>query len=273
MLEARLSGYGKIQSAFWTDEKIRSYPEDARWLSVYLVTSPHRNLLGCYRLPISYICDDMQWTPDRVTAALTALATGDRPFVARDQNGWTLVVNFLQYHPFASPNHQRAADYLLSQVPKKSPLFQMAAEKLSGAWNTKWGNKPKYLEAASNDLLTPLIAASNVVRTPEPEPEPFPEKIHNKNYDAGASSLKAKLFGPCLTWLAEVNGKDPKPYRSVVGQWIRDHGEIKTLEAFDAAQKETPKGDRIAYVAAILTGPDKRKSALATAMAELGIKQ
>lgn len=152
---ARLS-YGKIEQKFWTDAKIRAYPEDARHLALYLITSPHRNLLGCYRLPLAYICDDMQWTPDRVTSALAALASGERPFCMRDTDGLTFVVNFLRYHAFASPNHQRAADFLWSQIPRTSPLLQPVTEALAEAWNAKFAPRPKYLEAASQPLLSQI---------------------------------------------------------------------------------------------------------------------
>lgn len=79
--------------------------------------------------------------------------------------------------------------------------------------------------------------------------------------DAKASpgpSARQQLFGACLTWLAALNGKDPNKYRGTIGQWLRDHGEIRTLQAFVEAQKNDPQGDRVAYMQRLLTPKAKR---------------
>lgn len=142
----------------------------------------------------------MQWTADRATAALAALANGERPFCMRDHDGWTFVINFLSYHPFASPNHQKSADFLLSQMPKTSPLLGCVIEALANAWNTKYLPRPKYLEAASKPLLSSFEGTSNGVRTPEKEPYPEPEPINitknNSSERALAPSRKREAAAP-----------------------------------------------------------------------------
>ncbi|ECL8497802.1 hypothetical protein FTY95_05685 [Salmonella enterica] len=47
--------YGKVNSSFWTSESIRSLSDDGRMLSLYLLTSPHANMTGCFRLPDGYL--------------------------------------------------------------------------------------------------------------------------------------------------------------------------------------------------------------------------
>lgn len=253
--------FGKVDDRFWTDEKIRSYSDAGKLLALYLLTSPHRTLIGCYRLPIGYICDDLRWTADQVATVLTELASGERPFIVRDRDGWTVIVNFLRYEKFTSPNHFKSADYLLSRIPKESPVFTIVCAGLSQIWRDDWCRRPKYLEAASQLPLAYLPVASDEPRTsypaPAPAPAPAPIQNHRNGSDADAPvepSLKAKLFGECLTWMANLNGKDPSKYRSIIGQWISRYGEAETLAAFIKAQRGDPGGSPVAYIEAILRG-------------------
>jgi hypothetical protein len=73
-----------------------------------------------------------------------------------------------------------------------------------------------------------------------------------------AADLKTKLFGPCLDWLAGQSGKSTVALRSMVGKWLSDWGEGAVLEAFVAAQKESPV-DPVAWIRRSLeTRNDKR---------------
>lgn len=73
------------------------------------------------------------------------------------------------------------------------------------------------------------------------------------------ADLKTRLFGDCLTWLAKLNGGDPKKYRGKIGQWIRDHGSGPTLEAMCVAQRAPPQGDVVAYIEVLLRGSHGKK--------------
>lgn len=128
--------YGKLHQQFWTDPKIRGLSIEGKLLATYLISSPHRNLIGCYRLPIGYICDDLEWTPDRVAVVLTELAAGERPFIVRDKDGWTHIVNSLKYDGINGPNHFKSAAKLIEIVPHDSPVFGSLAPRLAEIWNS-----------------------------------------------------------------------------------------------------------------------------------------
>lgn len=64
--------------------------------------------------------------------------------------------------------------------------------------------------------------------------------------------LKDQIFGPCLEWLAKRTGKPANKLRAVVGKWCSRHGDGATLEAINAAAKNCPLGDPIAYIEAVL---------------------
>jgi hypothetical protein len=51
--------YGVVRVRFWEWAKSRQLSAEERELALYLLTSPHGNALGCFRLPIAYLCDDI----------------------------------------------------------------------------------------------------------------------------------------------------------------------------------------------------------------------
>ncbi len=53
-------------------------------------------------------------------------------------------------------------------------------------------------------------------------------------------SLKDRIWGPCLGWLAEQSEKPPDRLRSVVGKWCKDYGDGAVIEAFEAAERASP---------------------------------
>ena len=53
--------YGKINTRFWADTKMLRLTVNARFMVVYLLTGPHTNSVGCFRLPSGYISADLRW--------------------------------------------------------------------------------------------------------------------------------------------------------------------------------------------------------------------
>lgn len=43
--------YGSVQTQFWPDLALQNLSTHAKLLAVYLLTGPHTNMLGCFRLP------------------------------------------------------------------------------------------------------------------------------------------------------------------------------------------------------------------------------
>lgn len=74
-----------------------------------------------------------------------------------------------------------------------------------------------------------------------------------------SADLKTKLFGPCLDWLAEQSGKSATALRSMVGKWISDWGDGAVLEAFVAAQKESPV-DPVAWIRRALESRNAKRN-------------
>jgi hypothetical protein len=118
-VEIRLRDYGRVYSAFWQSPEIRALPEDARTLALYLLTAPHGNLIGCFRLPDAYAADDLQWTAERVSEGFRKLE--EAAFVRRDEaTKWVFIAKYLKWNAFENPNVARAAHKALDQVPALS---------------------------------------------------------------------------------------------------------------------------------------------------------
>ena len=108
--------YGLVYSSFWQSPDIRALPEDARALALYLLTTPHGNLIGCFRLPDAYAAEDLQWPFERVSEGFRKLS--DNAFLSRDEGTkWVIIGKFLKWNKFGNPNVAKAAHKAFDQVP------------------------------------------------------------------------------------------------------------------------------------------------------------
>jgi len=114
--------YTRVESRFWQDEKMRAVSDDVRYLMLYLLTSPHRNILGFYFLPSPYACFDLGWDEKRFQKGLQELLqTGRVKYDARAHV--VLVQNYLKHNPLENPNQVKSAIERLEEMPQ-TPLFQ-----------------------------------------------------------------------------------------------------------------------------------------------------
>lgn len=114
--------YGQIQCSFWTDPDIQSLSDQAKALACYLLTGPHSNGLGCYRLPDGYIVADFGWSSETVSKAFGELfAIGFAKRCERTQ--FVLLPKFLKWNPISNGNVATARIKEFETVPKKSDVF------------------------------------------------------------------------------------------------------------------------------------------------------
>ena len=68
-----MRNYGKINPQFWmgkTGKSLRREGALAQLVALYLITSPHANMIGFYHLPLSYIVHDTGLSFDEVQRGL-----------------------------------------------------------------------------------------------------------------------------------------------------------------------------------------------------------
>ena len=101
---------------------MRSVSCDARYLMLYLLTSPHRNMLGFYFLPLPYACFDLGWDEHHLRQGLHELMQAGR--IKYDERAHVVLVqNYIKHNPFENPNQVKGAVDRLEVIPH-TPLLR-----------------------------------------------------------------------------------------------------------------------------------------------------
>lgn len=202
--------YGRVFSAFWQSQETRAYTEDGRTLALYLLTSPHANLIGCYRLTDAYAADDMQWSLERVREGFRELQS--KGFVSRDEGTkWVLIHKYLKWNSFENGNVAIAAHKAFDQVPSMPLKALLVVALLEFGCHLK--------EPFVNHLRT----LSEPFAIPEPDPEPILSlnPILNQN-PAGTTFEAPPTEAAPVAAKKEVKDKKPKADKEplpTVGTW------------------------------------------------------
>lgn len=113
--------YWRVSPKFWTTVQHEEWSDDARLLGLYLLTCQHRTAEGLFRLPKSYICEDLDWTPERLAQPFAELLA--KGFIEHDEKArWLLIVAALKYQRPENPNQVTSALRRITECPATSPL-------------------------------------------------------------------------------------------------------------------------------------------------------
>lgn len=108
--------YGKLFCEFWTSATIQALSDDGKLLAAYLLTNQHCTLIGCYRLTPGYVCDDLNWMPERVSKGFTELF--DKGFARRcEASNFVVIFKYLDWNPLENPNQHKSALKHFSKIP------------------------------------------------------------------------------------------------------------------------------------------------------------
>ncbi|MBY0241830.1 MAG: hypothetical protein K2X55_21210 [Burkholderiaceae bacterium] len=166
--------YGKVYTAFWTSEDVQSMTEDERTLALYLLTCPHGNMLGCFRLPNAYASDDLKWTPERVSKGFAGLVA--KGYIDRcERSHWVLIRRYLKWNQFENPNVGKAAGKLFGAISPPVSLKAALVAALREFTTTFPVTILASFEAENEPIAKPSGTLSISVPKQEPEPEPQPE--------------------------------------------------------------------------------------------------
>jgi len=174
--------YGKVHDVFWEGDKVVPLSDRAALLGLFLITGPHRNAIGCFKLGIGALTDNerfQKWGIEGVLDALSEMVkTG---FILRDpKTGWTLIDKALELDPIKGEKQAIHAAKLALSVPIGSPIYSALYQRL----NPQLEAQSKALKAAPGwPMRTPVDAPSDthangygiVKPSPSPSPLPLPE--------------------------------------------------------------------------------------------------
>lgn len=166
--------FGAIYSGFWANQDLREAGDDARLLAAYLLTSPHTNSLGAFRLPSAYACEDLGWVSERFRNGLETLS--NIGFVKYDEGSkFVWICKFLVWNRPANPNIWKAIAKMAKAVPDgvvfKDEILVSAG--VSETVSEPLGNTPSpspspspFLESEESEpILIPLNDGSEYVVT------------------------------------------------------------------------------------------------------------
>lgn len=210
--------YGKVNEAFWDSERIDGLSDRAALLALFLVTGPHRNAIGCFKLGRGAIMDTPRfdkWGSEGVSEALQELT--EKGFIVRDERtGWTFITKGLKHDPIKGRNAAVGALRLALRVPVESNVYKALIEQLEPQLRKEEAHLRKVdgwpLE---NPYEPPSEAPSEPLRTPAPAPAPAPKNSVPNGTDAGASATEeediwAKVFREGKALLIRKTGCNDK---------------------------------------------------------------
>jgi len=178
--------YGKIYSQFWTDPELQNLPDAPRLLAAYLLSSPHTNMIGCFRLPAAYAICDLHWNTTKFDSATHELnQIGFLSYDPRSQ--WLVIHHFLKWNRLENPNQAKAAVKLLQTVPPGIIRERLITGLLDfGCYLT---------ETLRSQIFS--LSARNAAPSNDPENRSGNQAIsQSKNRSANGSNLSASPSAP-----------------------------------------------------------------------------
>lgn len=118
--------FGQLHLRFWGHKDIEGLNDQAKLLAIYMIEGPHSNSLGCYRLPVGYIHEDLGWSLRKVSRHVEKLR--EINFIRYDEKrAWLFLPTFLKWNPIANPNMATGVQKLFNAVPQDFKHFQELA--------------------------------------------------------------------------------------------------------------------------------------------------
>ena len=107
----------QVHTDFWFNSTQDGLSYNSRYLYMYLLTSPHINLCGVFRLPDQYMCLETGMDQKTLNGAKEELSDNKK---VRFHSGWVYVVNAVKYNNnfFKSPKNQIAFKNELNLIPQ-----------------------------------------------------------------------------------------------------------------------------------------------------------
>jgi hypothetical protein len=211
--------YGKVFTAFWTSSDVLAMNEDERTLALYLLTCPHGNMLGCYRLPVAYVAEDLRWAQERAAEALAGLVSKD--YLHRcEKTQWTVIKRYLKWNLFENPNVGKAAGRLYEGLSVPDSVRAVLVEAIL-----------EYSQHFPTRLLELFRTLSNSVHKGDGNPfelsseglkQPFQTEFENQNQNqslTGATTRASTEAGTGTGTNTNVGQNQPDPVVVIFGYW------------------------------------------------------
>lgn len=108
--------YSNIYSDMWFDQKFSELTDSEKVFFIYLLTSPHCNMIGFYRLPIKYIMADLNLKKPEIDNRINTLSL--KKFISYEYGiDMVLIHNYLRYNTPKSETQLKGAAKSFKEIP------------------------------------------------------------------------------------------------------------------------------------------------------------
>lgn len=122
--------YGQIQSGFWANPEIQALSDWGKLLAAYLLTSPHTNGIGCFRMPFGYVSEDFGKGFETVSKGFQELF--EKGFLGYcEETKFVVIWKFLKWNPISNPNVAKSRQKEFDAVPKKFKYYKELCQEVA----------------------------------------------------------------------------------------------------------------------------------------------
>jgi hypothetical protein len=115
--------FGQIESGFWHSKKLHAATDQAKLLAVYLLSCPHRNSSGMFRVPLAYIGADLGWPEKQVRIQVSELVS--RRLIEYDEQ--VSILRFVGWFGHNEVDNRKHAQAVINQIEElkcSSPVYK-----------------------------------------------------------------------------------------------------------------------------------------------------
>jgi hypothetical protein len=125
--------WAKFVAGFWTSSSIQSLSDSAKLLAAYLISGPHSNQAGVFRMPDGYVMADLGWDAERVSKGFAELSA--KGFANRcETTFWVVVTKALKHTPPENPNQAKHVRALIEQMPDTATIKPLVLQAVTEFW-------------------------------------------------------------------------------------------------------------------------------------------
>lgn len=220
--------YGVVHSTFWTSETTSSLSDDGKLLAFYLMTCPHANALGCFRLSDGYVMDDLGWTKERVLKGFAELFA--KGFAKRcGTTFWVVIFKHLYWNRPENPNQVKSVARLAMQVPKNASVVADLKNALCQHVTTE-NELASCLLSDAIEGLSETVTQTVTQTVSEPSPNQIQIQIQNQiQKQKQQQGPSADAEGPTRS--------DPIPYQKIVDLYNRAMVQLPKVREITAKRR------------------------------------
>jgi hypothetical protein len=196
--------YGVVRVRFWDWAKRKKLTPEAKEMALYLLTCPHGNSLGCFRLPMAYLCDDLGVVAKAAAKTLTELQRVGFIHLDEEDSGWTWIVDYLEHNPMPNGNVGKAVGKMLEQVPRAVSFYADLLASLHGLPHFP----PNLIDTLRERYLKGSDTVSRPIETHTQTHTHDPIHEHDQGEGAGAPPAPEASNGAQPQTSKAPNGRD-----------------------------------------------------------------